>query len=116
MKKFVATLVILSALSGHSFAATVSQNNAVRSARIYLEVMGFSRQGLIDQLEFEGYPNADAIYGADHSGANWNEQAVRKAQEYLDVMPFSRQGLIEQLEYDGFTREQAVHGVNATGL
>ncbi len=27
----------------------------------------FSRQGLIEQLEFEGFTSQQAVYGADHS-------------------------------------------------
>src|SRR5699024_10365859 len=34
---------------------SVSQQNAVRSAESYLRFTAFSRQGLIDQLEYEGY-------------------------------------------------------------
>jgi len=99
-----------------SSTETVSQRNAVQKAKDYLRFMAFSRSGLIKQLEYEGFSNADATYGADNSGANWNDQAVKKAQEYLDFMAFSRQGLIDQLIFEGFTRDQAVHGVNATGL
>jgi len=95
---------------------TASQRNAVRAAEGYIRIMAFSRSGLIEQLEFEGYSNADAIHAVDSIGANWNEQAARKAQSYLDIMPFSRSGLIDQLVFDGFTREQATHGVNAVGL
>ena len=71
---------------------------------------------MIEQLEYEGFSNADATYGADHSGADWMEQAVKKAESYLEYSSFSRSGLIDQLEYEGFTHEQAVHGVNSVGL
>ena len=76
----------------------------------------FSRKGLIEQLAFEGFSNADATFGADSISANWNEQAAKKAKSYLDVTSFSRSGLIEQLEFEGFTPAQAEHGVSTTGL
>ena len=97
-------------------STTVSQSNAVNRAKSYLDYTAFSRQGLIEQLEYEGFSNADATYGADHSGADWMEQAVKKAESYLEYSSFSRSGLIDQLEYEGFTHEQAVHGVNSVGL
>jgi hypothetical protein len=99
-----------------SVGETMGQRNAVRSAKQYLDYSAFSRQGLIKQLEYEGYSNADAIYGVDRSGADWMAQAVKSAQQYLNYSAFSRQGLIKQLEYEGFTYEQAIHGVGATGL
>lgn len=40
---------------------------AAKSARQYREYSPFSRQGLIEQLEFEGFTNQQAVYGADHS-------------------------------------------------
>lgn len=95
---------------------TVSQKNAVRKAQSYLNTMAFSRSGLIKQLEFEGFPNEDAVYGVDHVSVDWNAQAVKKAKSYLDTMAFSRDGLIKQLEYEGFTHEQAVYGVEQNGL
>ncbi len=95
---------------------TVSQKNAVRKAKEYLAVMAFSRDGLIKQLEFEGFSNEDATYGVDNVSVDWNEQAVKKAKEYLDTMAFSRDSLIKQLEFEGFTYEQAVYGVEQNGL
>lgn len=77
--------------------------------------MHFSRTGLIDQLEYEGYTHDEALYGVDHCGANWKEQAVKVAADYLETMSFSKSGLIEQLEYEGFTHEQAVYGVEQNG-
>ena len=44
---------------------TSGQENALRSAESYLSMSGFSRSGLIDQLEFEGYTRSQAEYGAD---------------------------------------------------
>jgi hypothetical protein len=95
---------------------TLAQKNAVRKAESYLDYTGFSRDGLVQQLEFEKFSNEDAVYGADNVGADWNEQAIKKAKSYLDYTAFSREGLIAQLEFDGFTTAQATHGVNAVGL
>ena len=97
-------------------APTVSQTNALKMAQTYLKYSAFSRQGLIEQLEYEGFSHEDSIYGADNVGADWNEQAVKTAQTYLKYSAFSRKGLIEQLEYEGFTYEQAVYGVEQNGL
>ena len=95
---------------------SVAQSNAREMASDYLDYSSFSRQGLIEQLEFEGFSTADATYGADSTGADWYEQAALKAQEYLDYSAFSRDGLIEQLVFEGFSRDEAVYGVNAVGL
>jgi len=95
--------------------ATLGEKNAVEKAKSYLRVMAFSRSGLIDQLEFEGFTHTEAVYGADHVGADWNEQAAKKAESYLRIMAFSRSGLIDQLEFEGFTRSQAEYGVKAVG-
>jgi len=95
---------------------TVSQQQAEQSAEDYLNYSAFSRAGLIDQLEYEGFSTADATYGVDAQNANWNAQAALMAQEYLDYSSFSRTGLIDQLIFEGFTRAQATYGVNAAGL
>ena len=88
----------------------------MKSAKSYLSVSAFSKAGLIEQLEYEGFTNSQANYGVSNCGANWNEQAVKSAKSYLSVSEFSRDGLIEQLEYEGFTHEQAVYGVSQNGL
>lgn len=89
--------------------------NALGSARSYIDVMPFSHKSLADQLEFDGYP-ADAIEWAMaemDKEADWNAQAVLSAESYLELMQFSKDGLVEQLEFDGFTNEQAQHGADA---
>ncbi len=95
---------------------TVSQMNAVESAQSYLDYSAFSRKGLIEQLEFEDYTNADATFAVDYVNPDWNEQAAKSAEQYLDYSSFSRQGLIEQLVYEGFSQSQAEYGVNKAGL
>ena len=94
-------------------SATTGEKNALNKAYDYLDYTAFSRSGLIDQLEFEGYSTSEATYAVDHCGADWNEQAVKKAQQYLDYMSFSKSGLIDQLEFEGFTPAQAEYGANA---
>ena len=97
---------------------TPSQRNAVRSAQSYLDLKGFSRQGLIDQLSSEygdQYPVEDATIAVDSLGADWTTEAGRSAQSYLDLKGFSRQGLIDQLssEYgDQFSVEEATPAVD----
>ncbi len=102
--------------SGSSYAPTRGEQNALNRANDYLEFMSFSRSGLIDQLEFEGYTTSEAEYAVDNCGADWDEQAVLKAEEYLDFMSFSRSGLIDQLEFEGFTYDQASSAATAVGL
>jgi len=94
---------------------TVSQKNATKMAKDYLKYMPFSKQGLIKQLEYEGFSPADAAYGAEYSGANWMVQAEKMAKDYLKYMPFSKQGLIKQLEYEGFTSDEIQFGIDRCG-
>lgn len=95
---------------------TVAQENARQTADSYLDMSGFSRSGLIDQLMFEGYSKKLATYGVDSLNADWKVQAARTAQSYLDTSSFSRAGLIEQLKYEGYTTSQATYGVTQAGL
>lgn len=97
-------------------AVTVSQKNALNKAKDYLNYAAFSHDGLVDQLVYDQFSVADATYGADNSGADWNAQAAKKAKDYMSFSSFSRGGLIDQLEYDKFTPDQAAYGANAVGL
>jgi pyruvate/2-oxoglutarate dehydrogenase complex dihydrolipoamide acyltransferase (E2) component len=104
------------AAAAEAARGTVSQQNAARSANSYLDLMGFSRTGLIGQLEYEGYSTADATWGVDKLGADWNAEAAESAASYLAMTSFSRSGLIDQLLYEGFTPAEAEYGVSTTGL
>ena len=94
---------------------TMGQKNALKQAKSYLDLSAFSHDGLIEQLEYEGYSTEDATYAADNCGADWREQSVKAAESYLDLSAFSRSGLIEQLMYEGFSKEDAEYGVTQNG-
>ena len=91
---------------------TLSQQQAIKSAESYLKYSAFSRSGLIRQLEYEKFSNADAIYAVDKLNVDWKEQAVKSAESYLKYSAFSRSGLIRQLEYEGFSNADATYAVD----
>lgn len=47
---------------------TAGQSNALRTAKSYLNYTAFSYEGLIDQLEYEGFTHEQAVYGVDGTG------------------------------------------------
>ena len=96
--------------SSNDDKASMGEKMALASAKNYLRTMGFSKQGLIKQLEFEGYTTEEATYAVNNCGADWKEQAVKVAKNYLNTMSFSKQGLIDQREFEGFTTEEATYG------
>ncbi|MGK9221630.1 MULTISPECIES: Ltp family lipoprotein [unclassified Microbacterium] len=94
---------------------TLAQQNAVESAENYLSFMGFSRTGLIEQLEFEGFSTEEATFAVDFVAPDWNAEAAEKAQAYLDTMSFSREGLYDQLAFEGFEPAQIDAALAAVG-
>jgi len=108
-------------LVGTPAIAAPGVNNAIRSARSYLSIQGFSREGLIEQLSSpygEGYSRVDATRAVDSLNVNWNEQAVRSARSYLSMQGFSCSGLIEQLSSpygEKYTASQATYGATRAG-
>lgn len=95
-----------------SLQPTTGDKNALAQAEKYLNSMAFSKKGLQEQLEYEGYTSTESFYAVCNCGANWNEQAVSKARAYLRSGSFSRSALIEQLEYEGFTKDQAEYAAS----
>ena len=119
MKKLITATLVGGAITlgsllgaGAANAETAAQENAIESAESYLDYSGFSRQGLIEQLEYEEFSTADATFAVDHVTVDWNAEAVESAQSYLEYTSFSKSGLIEQLEYEGFTPAQAQYGAD----
>lgn len=100
---------------------TGPQKNAVRSAKQYISMQGFSRDGLIQQLSSdygEGYRVTDATVAVDSLNIDWNTQAVRSAKQYLNMQGFSCKGLIQQLSSSAgekYTVSQATYGAQQAG-
>lgn len=100
---------------------TEPQINAVRSAKQYLRVQGFSRKGLIQQLSSNagsGYSVSTATIAVDSMNINWDKEAERSAKQYLNIQGFSCKGLIQQLSSnagDGYTVNQAYYGAQKAG-
>lgn len=101
---------------------TPAQRNAVRSARSYLSMSGFSRKGLIQQLSSEygeQFSVGDATVAVDYLSVDWNAQAARSAAAYLEMSGFSCQGLIDQLSSsygEKYTVAQATYGAKQAGI
>jgi hypothetical protein len=97
---------------------TSGQENALGAAEDYIDLSGFSRAGLIDQLSSsagDGFSKADATFAADNVDVDYKEEAVEAAQDYLDISSFSESGLLEQLTSpagDQFTQEEAQYAVD----
>ena len=104
---------------------TLSQQNAVKTALNYVDLMAFSRKGLIDQITSEyadNFPREDAEYAISYLEKNelvdWNEEAAQCAQNYIDLMSFSRDGLFQQMTSesgDKFTKEQTEYALSQVG-
>ena len=97
--------------------ATKEEKEIIKAAISYVDSCNMSYNGLIHQLEYEGYSHDKAVYGADNCGADWNEQAVLSAKSYInDDYISNRDELIRQLEEgDKFTYDQAVYGADNCG-
>ena len=96
-------------------AISTGEAQALKKAEGYLDFSAYSYDGLIHQLEYEGFSEDDSRYGADNCGADWNDQAVKKAKSYLDFSAYSYSGLKDQLIYEKFTEDQAAYGADNCG-
>jgi len=54
--------------SGTTSHETMGQSNAAKKGKSYLDLMAFSRSGLITQLEYDGFTSEQASYGATANG------------------------------------------------
>lgn len=86
--------------------------NALDTAEDYLNYSSFSKQGLYDQLLYEGFPEDAAQYAIDSVVTDWNRNALQTAVDYLDYSSFSYPGLYDQLVYEGYTAEQAQYALD----
>lgn len=95
---------------------SVGESNALKSAKSYLDMGGFSKESLKGQLEYEGYDANQIQYALDNCGADWKEQALESAKSYLsDDIGFSKLGLMDQLEYEEFTSDEVQYAIDNCG-
>ena len=94
---------------------TIGQKNALKKAESYLKFSAFSKQSLIDQLEFEGFEQDDILFAVGNVKVDWKEECYDKAMSYLEYSSFSKQGLIDQLEFEGFTAEEIEYAIEKVG-
>lgn len=119
--KMAVLSALLVATSAWAQSLTGPQKNAVRSAKQYLSMQGFSRDGLIHQLSSnygEAYKAEDAAVAVDSLNIDWNQQAVLSAKQYLDMQGFSCKGLIKQLSSRAgsrYTVSEATYGAKQAG-
>ena len=95
--------------------ATLGEINALEKAEDYLNMGGFSKKSLKDQLDFEGFTKDEIDYAIKNCSADWKKQCVIKANAYLDMGGFSRQSLKDQLEFEGFTDSQIEYALTEVG-
>lgn len=95
-----------------STTVSVEQKQALKKAEQYIDIMGFSKEGLKGQLEYDGFEDDSIEYAIENVEANWNEEALEKAKQYMDLMGFSKEGMRSQLEYDGFTDSEIEYAIN----
>ena len=67
----------------HATGWSKAQKNAVGTAKSYLSFTAFSRQGLIEQLEYEGYSTALATFSAGHAA----RELVEPGGQVGEVLP-----------------------------
>lgn len=95
-----------------------SRENAVSKANECLDIFYYSRKKLVEQLKLDGFSEEDAEYGANATGANWNEMAVRRGMIYFDHENwYSYKGLFDLLTSgsEQFTDAQAQFAVDNIG-
>lgn len=97
-------------------AATENQQKALDKANEYVDTLPLSHDGLIKQLEYDGYTTDVATYAADNCSVNWNKEAKEMAEQYMDSTTYTYKEMVQQLETEGFTKEQAKFGAKAVGL
>ncbi|MGI6602167.1 MAG: Ltp family lipoprotein [Saccharofermentanales bacterium] len=91
---------------------STERQNALRIAEDFLSTIPLSKEGLYDQLLFQGCSKEAARYVVDNIEVNWKDQALRHAKVYLNITSFSKEDLYDQLLLEKYTREEAAHAVS----
>ena len=98
-----------------SNGAQTPQEAALAAAQKRLAQAPCSYRGLVRSLEAEGFSLPNAVYAADHCGADWERQAVLCVRRWLSEHPFPLRQLLARLMEEGFTEAQARYGASKNG-
>lgn len=90
------------------------KQDAGESAKGYVRSVPMSYDGLVSQLEHDGYSHDEAVVAADACGADWNESAARAADDYVKRSGVSADGLRRRLAGDGYTQDQIDYAMGRT--
>lgn len=87
---------------------TEREKRAINKATLYVQENHCSYKGLLQQLEFLGFPRDEAIKAADYCDVNWKEQAINAAREILKKEELDLAELSSRLIKMEFEREEAL--------
>ena len=93
-----------------------TRQQALTFANTYRKQAAVSRSQMIDQMKKNGFSEADAIYAANHSGADWNIQAFKAAKNLAAGNNISREELKNALRSAGFSDSQVSYAVDRVSL
>lgn len=86
--------------------------NALKTAQNYVDIMSFSEEGLRSQLDFEGFEPDQIDYAIDNVEVDYNQEAVDSATSYSETMSMSSSAIYDQLIFEGYTADQAQYGID----
>lgn len=91
---------------------------ATEQAEKSLRSMAYSRQALIDRLEYKGFSPDQSIRAVDGLGVDWVAQAERSATDWARSSAVSRKSLLRFLgeNYDKFELDEAEQGIDAAKI
>lgn len=84
MKKVITILITFALLLPLAACGASRSAEAAARARDLLTVEPWSRAGLIDRLEADGFSKVDAVTAVDSLGADWRQQAARLAGDLIE--------------------------------
>jgi hypothetical protein len=93
---------------------SVRQGEVVKSAIRNIRYLG--PNGLLAQLQKNGFSLEEATYGVEKAPIKWRRQAEKVAQNHLKKKEFSRSDLISQLHNEGFSIDDATFAVTRNGF
>ena len=99
-------------LTAPTLVQTSVREKAAALAKEQLEQAACSRSRLIGELQAHGFSESEAVYAADHCGADWKAQAVLFAKAALQDDPdITDEALLERLTDAGFTDDETQYAL-----